>query len=131
MDVDIISSAPRGAKLTPHNCLDPCLDCLSQHAQRANYQAGIWRRCLQCELDILSPTDHGWSTDDEGNLGIQWMTGSPAPTAVLTLMKCNCTRSYDAKGCPCIANGLKCPQMCRLQSCVNQMIEVDADDMLP
>lgn len=49
--------------------------------------------------------------------------------AVLKLMKCNCTRSCDAKGCPCIANGLKCIQMCRMLSCVDQMIEVEADDV--
>ena len=26
--------------------LPPCRDCLGKHAQRANYQAGIWKRCL-------------------------------------------------------------------------------------
>ena len=27
--------------------LPPCIDCLQKHAQRANYQAAIWRRCLE------------------------------------------------------------------------------------
>ena len=27
--------------------LPPCKHCLTKHTQRANYQAGIWRRCLE------------------------------------------------------------------------------------
>ena len=103
--------------------LPPCMDCLTQHAKRANYQAGILRRCLQREPDVPSPTEYGWTTDVEGNLEIQWMTGSPAPASVLELMKCNCTRVCDAKGCTCIANGLICTHMCRLQDCSNQAEE--------
>ena len=30
--------------------LPPCRDCLGKHAQRANYQAGIWKRCLRQDL---------------------------------------------------------------------------------
>ena len=56
------------------------------------------------------------------------MTGSPAPTE---LMKCNCSRSCDMKSCPCIANGLKCTQVCRLQRNLNQMTEMKTDDMQP
>ena len=35
------------------------------------------------------------------------------------------------KTCPCIANGLKCTQMCQLQSYFNQMIEMETDDIQP
>ncbi len=27
--------------------LPPCRDCLAKHAERANYQAAVWRRCLE------------------------------------------------------------------------------------
>ena len=36
--------AKRGEVNSAH--LPPCMDCLHMHAQRANYQAGIWRRSL-------------------------------------------------------------------------------------
>ena len=57
--------------------------------------------------------DYWWTS-----LGIQWMTGSSAPTAITERIKSNCSRS-------CIANGLKCTQMSRLQSCVNQIIGME------
>lgn len=121
--------AKRGEVNSAH--LPPCMDCLHLHAQRANYQAGIWRRSLQCEPDVPSPKDCGWMIDDEGHLDIQWMTGLPAPAAVLELMKCNCSRSCDARSCPCIANNLKCTPMCRLPTCSNQMADEEDDIIQP
>ena len=35
--------------------LPPCRDCLEKHVQRANYQAAIWRRCLQRDPKVPSP----------------------------------------------------------------------------
>ena len=35
--------------------LPPCKDCLYQHARRANYQACIWYRSLECEPKVPSP----------------------------------------------------------------------------
>ncbi len=40
--------------------LPPCKDCLTNHAQRANYQAGIWRRCLESNPQVPSPVGKGW-----------------------------------------------------------------------
>ena len=82
--------------------LPPCRDCLFQHAKRANYQAAIWRRSLECTPEVIPPTDCGWSTDDSGDLEILWMTGPPAPSAVLELMSCSCVRHCDAKDRMCI-----------------------------
>ena len=39
--------------------LPPCKDCFLQHALRANYQAGIWQRCLQQNPQVPSPVGHG------------------------------------------------------------------------
>ena len=69
--------------------------------------------------------------DDEGHIDIQWMTGLPAPTAVLELMKYNYSRSCDARSCPCIANSLKCTPMCRLPACSNQMADEEEDIIQP
>ena len=39
--------------------LPPCKDCLVNHALRANYQAGIWRRCLEQNPQVPSPVGRG------------------------------------------------------------------------
>ena len=55
-----------------------CEDCLTKHAQGANYQAGIWRRCLENDPQVPSPVGRGWKMEREGNaeqLVIQWMEG--------------------------------------------------------
>ena len=72
--------------------LPPCADCLYKHACRANYQTGIWRRSLENCPEIPSPLRHGW-IQDENKLGIDWMSGQPAPATVLQLLSCSCTKS--------------------------------------
>ena len=42
--------------------LPPYRDCLVKHAQRANYQAAIWRRCL--EKDPQSPKSYRKGMED-------------------------------------------------------------------
>ena len=66
-------------------------DWLNMYTLRANYQAALWRRSLQCEPTTTSPTDHGWTVDDDDTLAIVWMRGSPAPDVVLQLLSCHCT----------------------------------------
>ena len=45
--------------------LPPCRDCLEKHALRANYQAGIWRRCLEQNSQVPSPVGRGWKIEKE------------------------------------------------------------------
>lgn len=40
--------------------LPPCEDCLYMHSLRANYQAAIWRRCLEPQPSVPHPNDCGW-----------------------------------------------------------------------
>ena len=104
--------------------LPPCRDCLEKHAQRANFQAGIWKRCLEQDPHVPSPIGRGWRIEkDEGKeeLVVHWMDGQPAPTAVLDLLACNCKRKCTLPKCECLANGLKCTEMCKLTTCDNQM----------
>ena len=103
--------------------LPPCEDCLSMHILRANYQAAIWRRCLEPSPFVPNPTDCGWTTDEDGNLVVEWMRGSSAPDAVLQLLSCKCVRSCKLPVCTCLSDGLKCTDMCRLQTCSNQATE--------
>jgi hypothetical protein len=39
--------------------------------------------CLETTVEPGSPTDHGWSIDEDG-LSIIWMTCNPAPEEVKT-----------------------------------------------
>ena len=93
----------------PLGQLPPCKDALQQHTKRANYQAAIWRQSLENSPMISDTTDgHGWKVDGDGQIGIEWLTGAPAPDIVLSLMSCECMRSCKAGSCPCIDNGLSC-----------------------
>lgn len=112
--------------------LQPCRDCLVKHTQRANYQAGIWRRCLEQDPQVPSPVSRGWKIerDEEGveQLVLDWMDGQPAPEAVLDLLACNCSRKCTLPKCECMANGLKCTDMCKLADCENQPSISDSED---
>ncbi len=46
--------------------LPPCEDCLANHIFRANYQAGIWRRCLEQNPQIPSPVGRVWKIEKDG-----------------------------------------------------------------
>ena len=107
--------------------LPPCQYSLYKHCQRANYQAAIWRNSLQNSV-IPSPVGHGWSLVSDGTkerLAVDWMSGLPAPKAVIELMSCMCKKEYKDSSCDCIRNGLKCSDICRLTTCSNQPEEED------
>ena len=103
--------------------LPPCEDSLRMHSQRANYQAAIWRRSLQCAPNVPHPKDHGWTVNKDGQLEINWICGLPAPLAVLELLSCKCARVCKLPDCTCLANGLKCTDMCKLKTCANQKLD--------
>lgn len=48
--------------------LPPFRDCLQMHIHREDYQAAVWRQCLEGQPDIPEPSGHGWKTDDKGML---------------------------------------------------------------
>lgn len=114
--------------------LPPCEDCLYQHTKRANYQTAVWRRSLVNLPEIPQPEDHGWMLDEDGMLNIKWMTGSPAPEAVLELLSCSCSKSCQLPLCTCMANNLKCTSACKLSNCGNvtdegeEVIDFSVDD---
>ncbi len=55
------------------------------------------------------------------------MDGQPAPQAILDLLACNCSKKCVLLNCECLANGLKCTDMCRLPDCENQALLVSED----
>ena len=56
------------------------------------------------------------------------MEGKPAPNAVLDLLACSCPKNvFSTKMCVCVANGLRCTDMCRLAECENQASTSDCE----
>ena len=107
--------------------LPPCAAALRKHSDRANYQARIWRLCLESCPNIPSPAAHGWCIEQVNGkyeMAIDWLGDAPpAPDAVLQLLSCTCSRSCKLPICPCLANGLKCTHLCKLLTCTNQVPE--------
>ena len=114
---------------TDSSLLPPCRDCLFMHLLRANYQAAIWKCCLLARPTVPDPTKCGLIADD-GKLAIHWMRSPPAPDAALELLACKCVRSCKLPMYTCMAHGLTCPDMCKLQSCSNQKQQEDEDDIV-
>ena len=66
----------------------------------------------------------GWKlqeVEEREELQFDWMDEKPAPGAVLELLACGCTRSWKLSSCVCLANGLKCTDICTLKECENQV----------
>jgi hypothetical protein len=113
--------------------LPPCLDSLKKHAERANYQAAIWKISLENDPRTPTPIGRGWKLVEEDGrkqLAIDWMDGLPAPQAVIDLLSCNCTKICKLPKCICLANGMKCTDMCSITACNNQAA-VDEHDVEP
>ena len=114
--------------------LPSCRDSLVKHSQRANYQAAKWKRCLLQNPQVPSPVGKGWKIErEEGaeQLVIDWMAGKPAPEAILELLSCNCTKNCSSTRCVCVANGMRCNDMCRLQNCDNQPSAEEEEESNP
>ena len=110
--------------------LPPCRDSLLTHARRANYQAGLWRRCLRQDPEEPDPQQHGWEVVGEPgkrHLDIDWMDLKPAPDAVLELLSCSCPKQCRTPSCVCIEHGLKCTDMCVVKHCDNFTCDDEED----
>jgi len=104
MTCGTFSSAPRKENSTPTSYHHAST--LRKHCDQANYQAAIWRQSLQSCLQIPYPVGHGWSLE-EGRLIANWMSGEPAPMAVLGMLSCQCKRRCQLPNCTCLSNGLQ------------------------
>ncbi|KAG0718239.1 hypothetical protein GWK47_052826 [Chionoecetes opilio] len=78
---------------------------------------------LQSQPFVANPTDCGWMTDEDGKLAVNWMRGSPHKMLLCSYCPRKCVRSCELPKCTCLSKGLKCTDMCRLQTCQNKAIE--------
>jgi hypothetical protein len=101
--------------------LPPTHDSLMMHFHRANYQAAIFRRCLQQSMKVPSPDGHGWLVKDTAiEIGLHWMIMPVATDDVQQFLHCRCSKSACKSGnCSCVKANLLCTDMCQCTSCCN------------
>ena len=100
--------------------LPPTQDALKKHTMRANYQAAIWKRALDAEPDVPSPSGNGW-TMSNGVLSIDWKEKEPAPKSLMEFLCCGCKTPCATRRCSCKAANLPCTDACRCpKTCQNR-----------
>ena len=108
--------------MLPRTC-----ESLLQHIRRTNYQAAIWRQCLDAEMDIPPPGCHGWWIVD-GVLKIVWMTRPPAPDSILEFIHCGCKTGCETHRCSCKKAMMQCTDVCTCAGCMNAAIDDEQSD---
>ena len=63
-------------------------------------------------------------------LVIKWMEGQPVPDALLDLLSYKCSKKCALPRCVCLANGIKCTDMCKLQDCENLISSSDDIELI-
>lgn len=112
--------------------LPPSQDALHQAILRAHYQAMMWCNDITPNPDIPPPNAYGW-TLEVGTWVPIMTTQPPAPKAVLTLVKCNCSKSRcQTNRCTCRKAAMNCTDMCGCseldKDCYNMAQGQEPDD---
>ena len=86
-------------------------DALEPAILRAHYQAMVWYNDIVANSEPQQPQEYGWSLDG-GNFNAVMTSLSPAPDAVVHLVKCSCTKTNcSTNRCKCKNNGLQCTEL--------------------
>ena len=125
MTCSTVSSAPRKETSAPtsyHHASTLCASTATGPTTSLRYGAEVSRAACR----YLS----SWPW-----LALYWLSGEPAPMAMLELLSCQCKRRCQLPNCTCLSNGLQCTDLCRLQDCANRhenpteaIAETDDDD---
>lgn len=110
--------------------LPPTYGQLKQHANRANYQAAIWKRACLSHISPPTPTDSGWVKDGE-DLRILWTEEEIAPPDILKSTFCRCKTNCSTERCSCRKSRLICTDLCACQDCINAMEDSTEEDSDP
>ena len=123
-NTNIVRSNKWNKQTTDITKLPPCHDSAILHIKRENYQAALWRRCLENDMGAPLPHGHGWAIDQNG-LSIVWMTQPRAPKKLLELVKCCCKSNTpcSTSKCSCRRQGLPCilKCMCNKECCNDRL----------
>ena len=111
---DLFKSGKSGEESLPPND-----DSLKLHIIRCNYQAFIWRHALSQNIEAPSFLENGWE-DEDGNVKVKWLSGAPAPEALLVFVNCGCKTGCKSNRCSCQKAALPCTDLCKCDSCENK-----------
>ena len=92
--------------------LPPTQAALHQAILRAHYQTMVWVKATIPRPEIPSPSEYGWTLEAEQWVPVMTLQ-NPAPQAVLSLVKCACSKSKcQSQRCSCRKAGLSCTDIC-------------------
>lgn len=102
--------------------LPPTLGAWTEHIRRAHCQAVVWEQDLELHPTVPDPLMLGWRREDNQLMSVVSKL-SPAPEAVVELVRCNCGASnpsginkcISAK-CSCRTKDLACTELCRCEA---------------
>ena len=92
--------------------LPPTMGALLEHFKRAHYTAMVYMRNLISVQDLPLPENYGWKYNSDLGIYEPVLTQvSPAPAAIVDLVKCNCKQGC-VKNCGCKKSTLPCTEIC-------------------
>ena len=112
--------------------LPPTKAALHQAILRAHYQLMIWNNDCVPNPVLPSPRGYGWTMENDEWIPVM-TTLSPAPEAIIQLVKCRCAKvRCSTNRCHCRKAGLLCTDLCSCSDddneCENQQGEWDECD---
>ena len=95
---------------------------LYKHIQLFNYQATVFKCCVEQHPSIPSPVGNGWKITDN-DLNIDWMHMEPAEKSISELSMCTfrkskCKTNEGNYNC-CALLGLPCTELCKCKKYEN------------
>lgn len=94
-----------GTSFLQMHCLPPTSAAAKYHSLRVYLQVQEWAGT------VLEPQDWGWKTAGD-NLVPCTTDLPPAPSKLLSVIRCNCKSDCDTKRCSCRKHGLDCSSVC-------------------
>ena len=98
--------------------LPPTDEAFQENVKRAVLQSMIWYSTMNSDPPDVDPTLFGWAKDMSNKILVAVTLPdnvSPAPEAILKLMKCGCstTSPCNTKRCSCSSANVACAIMCK------------------
>jgi hypothetical protein len=107
--------------------LPPTADSLQLHAQRANYQTGVWRNSFVPCLELPHPSNNGWRVAG-GALAVTWTTMPSAPESLSECVRCGCKSTCTGR-CSCRNQNQPCTDLCGCgEKCSNRDLLEESDE---
>ena len=110
--------------------LPPTQSTLKSAILRAHYQTMTWIMANSADQNLPPPDQYGYQIDGN-NYTAMTTPLSPAPSAIIHLIKCGCKSSHcRTNQCKCRRNSLQCTELCdcsESDDCLNCVQDVNEE----